>query len=77
MFVLQNVEGARPTINQVAQTSEIVAYNIVNERQHDALADALITAAVLPHLLGELHITTVDQLARFTVTDRSRNSTQP
>jgi len=52
-------------------------YNLVIEREHDALADALVTAAVLPRLLGDLQITTVDQLARFTVTDKSRNSGQP
>lgn len=52
-------------------------YNLINERQHDALGDALTTAAVLPRLLGELQITTVDQLARFTVTDQLRNSAQP
>jgi DNA polymerase-3 subunit epsilon len=52
-------------------------YNLVNERQHDALGDALTTAAVLPRLLSELQITTVDQLARFTVTDRTRIGTQP
>jgi DNA polymerase III epsilon subunit-like protein len=52
-------------------------YNIQSDRQHDALADALITAAVLPRLLDELKITTVDQLARYTVNERVPNSTQP
>ncbi|MEK7292247.1 MAG: 3'-5' exonuclease [Actinomycetota bacterium] len=67
-----------PQSTKSHKLSEIAKrYNIVNERQHDALADALITAAVLPRLLGELHITTVDQLARFTSTDRPRHSAQP
>ncbi len=52
-------------------------YNIPSERQHDALADALITAAILPRLLDELKITTVEQLARFTVNERVGNSVQP
>ncbi|MEO5974822.1 MAG: 3'-5' exonuclease [Ilumatobacteraceae bacterium] len=52
-------------------------YSISSERQHDALADALTTAAILPRLLDELKITTIDQLARFTVSEPIRNSTQP
>lgn len=67
-----------PQSTKSHKLSEIAKrYNLVNERQHDALADALTTAAVLPRLLGELKITTVDQLARFTVTDRMRNGAQP
>ncbi len=42
-------------------------YGVVNERAHDALADAQVTAAVLPRLLDELGITTVDQLSPFVV----------
>lgn len=38
-------------------------YNVVVTRPHDALADALGTALVLPHLLREHKITTVEQLA--------------
>ena len=49
-------------------------YNLVNEREHDALGDALVTAAVLPRLLNELQITTVDQLTRFTVRDKTKKS---
>ncbi len=52
-------------------------YNIVDQRQHDALADALTTAAVLPRLLTDLKITTVDQLARFTINERPKRSPQP
>lgn len=52
-------------------------YSIPSERQHDALADALITAAILPRLLDELKITTVEQLARFTVNERVANGAQP
>lgn len=67
-----------PKSTQSHKLSEIAKrYNLVNERQHDALADALTTAAVLPRLLGELKITTVDELARFTVTNKVKNGTQP
>lgn len=67
-----------PQSTRSHKLSEIARrYNLVNERQHDALGDALTTAAVLPRLLGELQISTVDQLARFTVTDQLRNSAQP
>ena len=41
-------------------------YGIANERPHDALEDALATAAVLPHLLRAHGVTTADQLSRFT-----------
>ncbi len=41
-------------------------YGIANERPHDALEDALATAAVLPHLLRAHGVTTVDQLSQFT-----------
>ena len=37
-------------------------YNVVVARPHDALADALGTALVLPHLLRAHNITTVEQL---------------
>ncbi len=37
-------------------------YNVVVDRPHDALADALGTALVLPHLLRGHNITTVEQL---------------
>lgn len=37
-------------------------YNVVVDRPHDALADALGTALVLPHLLRAHNITTVEQL---------------
>jgi DNA polymerase III alpha subunit (gram-positive type) len=67
-----------PKSTRSHKLSEIAKrYNIVNERQHDALADALITAAVLPRLLTDLKITTVDQLARFTINERPRKSAQP
>lgn len=66
-----------PQSTQSHKLSEIAKrYNVVNERQHDALGDALTTAAVLPRLLGELQITTVDQLARFTVVDKIKNAAQ-
>lgn len=66
-----------PQSTKSHKLSEIAKrYNLVNERQHDALADALITAAVLPRLLGELQITTVDQLARFTVTNKIKKIAQ-
>ena len=38
-------------------------YGVVVTRPHDALADALGTALVLPHLLGAHNITTTEQLA--------------
>ena len=38
-------------------------YNVVVTRPHDALADALGTALVLPHLLRSHNITTAEQLA--------------
>lgn len=38
-------------------------YNVVVTRPHDALADALGTAMVLPHLLRSHNITTAEQLA--------------
>lgn len=67
-----------PKSTRSHKLSEIAKrYNIVNERQHDALADALITAAVLPRLLDELKIATVDQLSRFTVNERTNTNTQP
>ena len=37
-------------------------YDVVVDRPHDALADALGTALVLPHLLRAHNITTVEQL---------------
>lgn len=42
-------------------------YGVVLERPHDALGDALATAAVLPHLLDAHGITTVEQLQPFYV----------
>jgi DNA polymerase-3 subunit epsilon len=41
-------------------------YGIANERPHDALEDALATAAVLPHLLRAHGVITTDQLEPFT-----------
>lgn len=38
-------------------------YNVVVSRPHDALADALGTALILPHLLRSHNITTCEQLA--------------
>ena len=67
-----------PKSTRSHKLSEIAKrYNIVNDRQHDALADALITAAVLPRLFDELRITTVDQLARFMVNERTNTNNQP
>ena len=40
-------------------------YGIANARPHDALEDALTTAAVLPHLLRAHGVTTADQLEPF------------
>ncbi|MCU1365624.1 MAG: hypothetical protein JWL72_2584 [Ilumatobacteraceae bacterium] len=41
-------------------------YGVANERPHDALEDALATAAVLPHLLRAHGVTSGDQLSRLT-----------
>ncbi|MCU1399960.1 MAG: hypothetical protein JWN62_3069 [Acidimicrobiales bacterium] len=41
-------------------------YGVANERPHDALEDALATAAVLPHLLRAHGVTSSDQLSRLT-----------
>ena len=40
-------------------------YGVTNERPHDALEDALATAAVLPHLLRAHGVSTGDQLSRL------------
>ncbi len=40
-------------------------YGVPLDRPHDALADAAATAAILPHLLREHHITDTEQLAPF------------
>lgn len=40
-------------------------YGVDLARPHDALADATATAAVLPHLLAEHHITQPEQLAEL------------
>lgn len=40
-------------------------YGVVVNRPHDALADALGTALVLPHLLRAHNITTVEQLSSY------------
>ncbi|MEO6124057.1 MAG: exonuclease domain-containing protein [Ilumatobacteraceae bacterium] len=42
-------------------------YGVSNAKPHDALEDALATAAVLPHLLRAHSITTIDQLEPFMV----------
>jgi DNA polymerase III alpha subunit (gram-positive type) len=42
-------------------------HGIVHDRPHDALCDALATAAVLPHLLAQHHIVRLEDLAPFTV----------
>lgn len=42
-------------------------YGVANAKPHDALEDALATAAVLPHLLRGHNIVTVDQLEPFTL----------
>ena len=41
-------------------------YGIPLDRPHDALEDAVATAAVLSHLLREYGVTSADQLARLT-----------
>jgi DNA polymerase-3 subunit epsilon len=41
-------------------------YGVTNSRPHDALEDALATAAVLPHLLRAHGLSTSTQLADFT-----------
>jgi DNA polymerase-3 subunit epsilon len=47
--------------------SDVTArYGVANERPHDALEDALATAAVLPHLLRAHGVATSDQLSRLT-----------
>lgn len=40
-------------------------YGVVNDRPHDALADARATAAVLPHLLAAHGVTRAEDLERF------------
>lgn len=40
-------------------------HEVTNQRPHDALGDALATAAVLPHLLAAHGITSADQLDDF------------
>ncbi len=47
-------------------------YGIANERPHDALEDALATAALLPHLLRAHGIDNADRLADFTWPRRQR-----
>jgi DNA polymerase III subunit epsilon len=47
-------------------------YGIANERPHDALEDALATAALLPHLLRAHGIDSADRLADFTWPRRQR-----
>jgi len=42
-------------------------YGVANAKPHDALEDALATAAVLPHLLRAHGISTTDQLEPFTL----------
>ena len=60
-----------PKLTMSHKLSEIAKrYGVVNARAHDALADAQVTAAVLPRLLGELGITTVEQLSPFVVTPK-------
>lgn len=60
-----------PKLTRSHKLNEIAKrYGVVNERAHDALADARVTAAVLPRLLGELGITTVEQLSPFVVTPK-------
>lgn len=57
-----------PKLTMSHKLSEIaIRHGIVNERAHDALADAQVTAAVLPRLLSELGITTIEQLSPFVV----------
>lgn len=41
-------------------------YGVALDRPHDALEDAVATAAILPHLLRAHGITRADQLTRFT-----------
>lgn len=41
-------------------------HGITNGRPHDALEDAVATAALLPHLLRAHGVTTADQLSAFT-----------
>lgn len=73
---LKMSQALDPQSTKSHKLSEIAKrYNLVNGHQHDALADALVTAAVLPRLLSELQITTGDQLARFTVPDKTKNVT--
>ncbi len=50
-------------------------YGIANARPHDALEDALTTAALLPHLLRAHGVTTDEQLAHF-IRPSSRRTTQ-
>ena len=61
-----------PKLTKSHKLSEIAKrFGVVNERAHDALSDARVTAAVLPRLLGELGITTVEQLFPFVVKPRA------
>ena len=53
-----------PKRSQSHRLRDVTArYNVVVSRPHDALADALGTALVLPHLLRSHNITTAEQLA--------------
>ena len=47
-------------------------YGIANERPHDALEDAIATAALVPHLLRAHGIDNADRLADFTWPRRQR-----
>jgi DNA polymerase-3 subunit epsilon len=40
-------------------------YGVALDRPHDALCDAAATAAILPRLLDELHITEVAELEPY------------
>lgn len=52
-------------------------YGVANAKPHDALEDALTTAAVLPHLLRAHGIETVDQLEPFTLPRPPRSPRPP
>lgn len=60
----RTLDPARQLSHRLADVS--ARYGIANARPHDALEDALTTAALLPHLLRAHGVTTTDQLARFT-----------
>ncbi len=64
LHLSRKLDPERALSHRLADVS--ARYGIANPRPHDALEDALTTAAVLPHLLRANGVTTADQVERFT-----------